>query len=428
MPSKSPNELGAAEAARMIAEGRLTAEALVRSCLERIDAREREVHAWVAFDPDLAIAEARARDRAGTRGPLHGIPVGFKDVIDTATLPTEYNSPIWRGHRPKADASCVATTRAAGGVVLGKTATTEFAYQHPSAARNPHNLAHTPGGSSSGSAAAVADAMVPIALGTQTGGSTIRPAAFCGVVGYKPSFGTINRAGLKFVAESLDTIGIMARSVEDVALAAHAIGGIAAADLATRPSRAPRIGFYRSRHWNDVDAATRALLERSATALGRAGASVHDLDPPPGFEALHDDHAVIIDYECARALAWEYAEHRDGLSAAITKHVETGRAFTRSRYETAMRNAVGYRARMREVFERFDVLLTPSARGEAPEGIASTGDSLMNKMWSLLGLPCVTLPVAKGPKGLPLGIQLVGPHDEDATTFVWAQWVAQALS
>ena len=240
------NRLSAADAARQIAAGRMTSEQLVRACLDRIAAREGEVRAWAHCEPDAAIAQAREVDRAGARGVLGGVPVGFKDVIDTADMPSEYNSPIYRGHRPRADAACVALVRDAGGVVLGKTVTTEFAWRVPAQTRNPHNPGHTPGGSSSGSAAAVADFMAPLAFGTQTGGSTIRPAAFCGIVGYKPSFGTINRAGLKALAESLDTIGILARTVEDCALLAHAVSARPVPDFAAEAIRPPRVGLCRT--------------------------------------------------------------------------------------------------------------------------------------------------------------------------------------
>ena len=421
------HELGAARAARMIAEGKLTAEALVLALLERIAARDPEVHAWVALDAEIAMLQARACDRRAERGPLHGIPVGVKDVIDTADFPTEYNSPIYRGHQPHTDAACVGLLKRAGGIVLGKTATTEFAYQHPCATRNPHNLEHTPGGSSSGSAAAVADGMVPLALGTQTGGSVIRPASFCGIVGYKPSFGTVNRAGLKFVAESLDTLGLVGRSVEDVALLAHALADVALPDLAAKPPRAPRVGLCRTPRWEEAHETTRSLVERAAKTLERAGAQVTDFDFGPGLAGIYDDHTVIMDHECARALAWEYGNRRELLSPSIAGHIEKGWGYPRTRYDEALRNGIGYRARIEEVFARQDFLLTPSAPGEAPQGIASTGSSIFNRAWTLLGVPCVTLPVFKGPGGLPIGIQVVGPFLGDTPTLQWAEWVRQAL-
>ncbi|HUF81031.1 MAG TPA: amidase, partial [Burkholderiales bacterium] len=275
-----PHKLSAAEAARRIANGELTSAALVAACLERIAARENDVQAWAFLDPELALGQARALDRERPRSALHGVPVGIKDVIDTADMPTEYNSPIYRGHRPKWDAACVALLRRAGCVILGKTATTEFANNHPAKTRNPLRLTHTPGGSSSGSAAAVADHMAPLALGTQTGGSTIRPAAYCGVVSCKPSFNSINRAGLKFVAESLDTIGLFARCPEDVALALHVLSGRALPDFGATASGKPRIGLVRTPRWQEADAATRAAIEDAAARLAKAGAQVAEFEPP----------------------------------------------------------------------------------------------------------------------------------------------------
>jgi amidase len=421
------HELGAARAAKMIAEGRLTAEALVNACLDRIAARDPEVHAWVALDADFALAQARACDRSPARGPLHGIPVGVKDVIDTADLPTEYNSPIYNGHRPKTDAACVGLVKRSGGIVLGKTATTEFAYQHPPATRNPHNLDHTPGGSSSGSAAAVADGMVPLALGTQTGGSVIRPASFCGIVGYKPSFGTVNRAGLKFLAESLDTLGMMGRTVEDVALLVHALAGVALPDLVSKPPRAPRAGLCRTPRWSEADPVTSGLIEQAAKTLELAGAQVTDFDYGPELAGIYDDHEVITNHECARAFEWEYANRRELLSPSIVRHIEKGWSYSRARYEQAIRNGMRYRARIEEVFASQDFLLTPSAPGEAPWGLANTGNPVFNGTWTFLGVPCVTLPVFAGASGLPIGIQIVGPYMGDTRTLQWAGWVRQVL-
>ena len=422
------NRLSATEAARQIAAGRITSEQLIRACLDRIAARESEVKAWSHCDPDAAIAQARAVDRAGARGVLGGVPVGFKDVIDTADLPSQYNSAIYRGHRPRTDASCVALVRNAGGVVLGKTVTTEFAWRVPGPTRNPHNPAHTPGGSSSGSAAAVADFMVPLAFGTQTGGSTIRPAAFCGIVGYKPSFGTINRAGLKALAESLDTIGIMARTVEDCALLGHAVSARALPDFAAAPSRAPRIGLCRTSRWKDASPDTHTLLGGTAAILSGKGAAVREIELPAEFDRLYEDQILIMHFEAARALAWERFNHPDLLSDDLRDTLAGAAATPREKYDEAMRRARACRQALADVFAECDVLLTPSAPGEAPAGLQSTGSSLFNRNWTLLGVPCVTLPAGRGATGLPLGVQFAGNYAEDERVLLAAEWARRALA
>jgi len=418
--------LSLSEAARRIERGELTAEALVASCLERIAARDERLRAWAFVDRDYALAQARALDRGPRRGPLHGLPFGIKDVLDTAELPTEYNSPIYRGHRPKVDAACVMELKRAGAVILGKTETTEFANNHPAPTRNPHNPAHTPGGSSSGSAAAVADLMVPASLGTQTGGSVIRPAAYCGVAALKPSFGSINRAGLKMVAESLDTIGIFAREVEDLALSLEAVAGRARPDFTAFDGK-PRVGLCRTPRWALADAATQANLEAAAQRLARAGAHVRDYDMPPGSEELFDRHKVIMGFETARALAWEYRTHPNNVSASLKPRLDEGWKVTRAAYDEMRATAERCRRALAQDMRDLDVLLTPSAPGEAPASLASTGDPVFNRAWTLLGNPCVTLPHGRGPQGLPLGVQLVGAFDGDAALLGWAKWAQRAL-
>ena len=418
--------LSAAEAARAIQAGRLSAEKLVAACLERIAARDGELAAWIHVNADASLAQARVLDRQAPQGPLHGIPVGIKDIIDTADMPTGYGSPIYRGHRPRADAAAVALLRRSGCVILGKTATAEFANLHPPATRNPRNPAHTPGGSSSGSAAAVADHMVPLALGTQTGGSMIRPAAFCGVIGLKPSFGSINRTGVKPVSDSLDTLGIFANSVEDAGLALHLLCGRSAPDFSAK-SAAPRIGFARTLRWKDADAATHAALDSAAGRLAAAGAEVKDAALPPAAEALFEAQGLIMDYETARSLAWEQSHDREAISATLRTRLERGWAVSRAQYDEARQTARDARRQFADLMRGFDLLLTPSARGEAPKGLASTGDSLFNRVWTLLGAPCVSLPWGSGPQGLPLGIQLVAAYEQDTALLVHAQWAAHAL-
>jgi Asp-tRNA(Asn)/Glu-tRNA(Gln) amidotransferase A subunit family amidase len=421
------NELSAAQAARLIETKEATAEALAAACLERIEERDEAVRAWAFIHGKEALAEARELDRMPRRSRLHGVPFGIKDIIDTADLPTEYNSPVYRGHRPRADASCVALLKEAGCLILGKTVTTEFANNHPSTTRNPHNAAHTPGGSSSGSAAAVADFMVPAALGTQTGGSVIRPAAYCGAFAIKPSFGSINRAGTKLVAESLDTIGIFARSAEDLSLSLQVLSGRPAAELKLS-SEKPRVGLCRTPRWEQADAATQSNLEAAAKRLAQAGARVRDFDLPPGADQLFDRHKVIMAYETARSLAWEYANHRGEISKTLLPRLEEGWQITRAEYDAMREHARQCRRALAEELPEVDFLLTPSAASEAPASLASTGDPVFNRAWTLLGVPCVTVPHGKGPHGLPLGVQLVGPFDGDMALIAWAQWVAEVLA
>ena len=425
MPARL-NEFSAAEAARRIESGELTAEALAAACLERIAERDDAVRAWAFIHAKQALAEARELDRMPRASRLHGVPFGVKDIIDTESLPTEYGSPIYRGHQPRADAACVALLRRAGCLLLGKTVTTEFANNHPSPTRNPHDPRHTPGGSSSGSAAAVADCMVPLALGTQTGGSVIRPAAYCGAFAVKPSFGSINRQGTKFVAESLDTIGIFSRTPEDLALALEVLSSRPAPDFAAFAGK-PRIGLCRTPRWQDADAATQANLEEAATRLSKAGAAVGDFELPAGSEALFERHKIIMGFESARALAWEYANFPEQISTTLKPRLDEAWQVTRAEYDAVRETARQCRRALADRMREVDFLLTPSAPSEAPRSLASTGDPVFNRAWTLFGLPCVTVPHGKGAHGLPLGVQLVGPFDGDAALLGWAHWADAAL-
>ena len=420
------NRLSAAEAARRLEAREITCEALAAACLERIAEREATVRAWAFVDPGQVLAQARALDRMPRRSRVHGLPLGVKDVIDTADQPTEYGSPIWRGHRPRADAAAVALLRHAGALILGKTHTTEFANNHPAPTRNPHDASHTPGGSSSGSAAAVADAMVPLALGTQTGGSVIRPAAFCGVYACKPSFGAVNRSGMKFDAESLDTIGVFARSVEDLALALEPLAG-RQAPVFGKTETHPRIGLCRTPSWRDADAATQANLEAAAHTLSKAGARVHNFELPPGSDQLFDRHKIIMGYENARALAWEYFNHAQKISADLKPRLDEGWQVTREEYDRLRAHASRCRTALADAMREVDFLLTPSARGEAPRDLTTTGDPVFNRAWTLFGVPCVTVPCGKGPHGLPLAVQLVGAFDGDNALLRWAHWASAIL-
>jgi Asp-tRNA(Asn)/Glu-tRNA(Gln) amidotransferase A subunit family amidase len=421
------NQLSAAEAVAQLAGGGLTAEALTHACLDRAEER-KSVKAWIWLDPEQALAQARAADRAGRPGLLAGLPIGVKDIIDTADMPTEHGSPIYRGNRPFADAACVALLRMAGAVILGKTVTTEFANRFPGATVNPHNPAHTPGGSSSGSAAGVADYQVPAALGTQTGGSTIRPAAFCGVVGYKPSFGEFSRGGIKLQCHNLDTLGVLCRSLDDLALLRAALTASPHRKI-DHAAAAPRIGICRTPAWGVAEPATQALIERSAARLAAAGARVSDISFAPEFAKILEHHRRIFNFEAARNYAYEYEEHHDLVSQVLRDTVLTpGRELPLDAYVEAIETADAFRRHLDDIFRDVDVLLTPSAAGEAPEGLGSTGDPSFNAIWTLAWTPSVTLPAGPGPKGLPLGIQLVGPRFRDEALLDAAAWVAARLS
>jgi Asp-tRNA(Asn)/Glu-tRNA(Gln) amidotransferase A subunit family amidase len=420
--------LSASEAAARIHEGKLTSEALVRSCLERIESRESQVKAWVHLDPDFALAQARECDRGATRGPLHGIPFAAKDVMDTADLPTEYGSPIYKGNRPKADAACVALTRAAGGVLLGKTVTTEFASRSPLGnTTNPHNPQHTPGGSSSGSAAAVGDFMVPLGFGTQTVGSVIRPAAFCGCIGYKPSFGEFSTQGVKQNTASFDTVGLFARAVEDLALFRAALTGFAAKPLAAVPIKDLKIGFCRML-WDRAEEYTKRLLEEAASALAKAGAKVSEVDLGTPFEQFEVMGRRINDYEFSRGLTWERQHHWDLLSKFQRDKFAGWLNISYEQYREAENVLAKCRSHLAEAMNDLDLLLTPSAPGEAPAGLSSTGDTSFNILSTWTYTPCVTLPVFTGPTGLPVGIQLIGHRNQDHRLLEAAQAVYRVLA
>lgn len=419
------NSLTARAALRLLETRELSAAALLRDCLERIAEREPVIGAWACLAAEPALAAARELDAGAWRGPLHGLPLGVKDIIDTVDLPTAYGSPIYAGHRPAWDAACVAAARAAGGIVLGKTVTTEFATYHPGKTANPHNPAHTPGGSSSGSAAAVADGMVPLAYGTQTAGSVIRPAAFCGVVGFKPSFGLISRAGVKVLAGALDTIGVFARDVADAALFAGVCAGV---DLGVPETSAPpRIGLCRGPHGDEAEPAARAVLEDAAARLSAAGAGVVDCTLPAAFAALSTAQTEIMAWEAARAFEYETRHHADALSPKLKSLIAQGAAIPFERHAANLAQAFECRRQFADVMRGCDALLTLSAAGEAPAGLAATGDPLFNRIWTLLGAPCVHLPIARGPRGLPLGVQMVGSESSDRATLAAAAWAFDVL-
>ena len=420
------NELPACDALARLARREISAEELVRACLARIAARDGEVRAWEILDKAGALAEARRIDGLRDPPPLRGLPVGIKDLIDTADLPTAYGSPIYRGHRPSQDAACVRALRTAGAVILGKTVTTEFAYFGPGPTRNPRDLRRTPGGSSSGSAAAVAEAMVPGALGTQTAGSIVRPASFCGVVGFKPTFGLLSLEGIRPLAPSLDTLGVLTRTAADVPLWMGALSGAVTASI-TMLKRPPCLGLCRTELWPRAAADTRQALEGVAQRLAREGAEIIEVELGPDFRGLADAQAAIMAAEMAASLRPERTGDPDRLSAKLREQLETGDRLTPERLAAARAQADRCRALFPSALAGCDALITPSAIGEAPIGLESTGDPIFNRIWTLLHVPCLSLPAAVGASGLPIGAQFVGLAGEDSSLLAVAAWAENHL-
>ncbi len=442
MEAVSPASLAATEAARRIREGLLTSEELVSACLERIRALEPTVQAWTFLDEQYALEQARAADerkRAGEPiGPLHGVPVGLKDIIDTADMPTENGTVLHKGRTPRDDAAVVKALRAAGAVILGKTVTTECAYFAPGKTRNPHNPEHTPGGSSSGSAAAVAAGMVPLALGSQTNGSTIRPAAFCGAYGFKPTHGLIPRSGVLELSRTLDHVGLFARTIDDIALLAEELAGYHERDPDTRPraripfqmisSEAPPIepmlAFVKTPHWEKVDVETRAAL---AELIGALGERVEDVELFPSATEAWNWHKTIMEAEMAANFEPEWQQGRNRLSDQLRSLLERGREIRAVDYQRALRRIRPMVESFDELFmERYDAVLTPAAPGTAPKGLAATGDPSFCTLWTLCGMPAISLPLMQGSDGLPLGVQLVGRRGFDARLLRTARWLVEA--
>jgi Asp-tRNA(Asn)/Glu-tRNA(Gln) amidotransferase A subunit family amidase len=408
--------------ARALATRDLSAATLAEALIERSHALDPVLHVWAAFDAAAARERARALDDSPVRGPLHGLPLAVKDIIDTAGIPTTYGSPIYAGHVPAQDAACVSLAKAAGAWVLGKTLSTEFANMHPAATRNPHDHAHTPGGSSSGSAAAVAAGLVPFALGTQTAGSVIRPAAFCGVVGYKPSPGRIARSGVKLNSDTLDEVGIFARSVDDVVLLANVLGGAADASPFV-----PRFGLSLTTQAAQLSGDMLRAMAASANRLSAGGASVRDVECRASFDSLFEAQRIVQAVETASALAPELAYRRAALSPVLAAFLDDARRIAPEAYAAALARRRGARADLDMLFADVDVLLAPAAPGVAPPTLETTGDPLFSRPWQLLGCPCVALPAGHDAAGMPLGVQIIGRPQDDARTLAAAAWALAAL-
>ena len=414
------NRLTATEAAKAIASGALKPDALAESCLERIAARG-ELKAWAYVDRDTALKNARICGQ----GVLRGIPVGVKDVIDTADMPTEYGSVLHKGFRPDQDSACVAATRASGGVILGKTATTEFASPWQMGAKNPHDMTRTPGVSSSGSAAAVADFHVPLAFGTQTGGSTVRPASYCGIWGLKASLDGIDRGGVHHLKKSIDTLGVFARTLDDVNLF---MAGLTNKPLGSLDGASkPRNGICRTPEWKDAEPATVEAIDRAKKALEKAGAAVDEVELPRGYDHAMAAFRTITTRENLRMLMDEINRGEDTLNPWIREGIAAARQVGPTDYEMANFGTGFYRQNYAKIFDSHDALLTPSANGEAPKGLEGATLGQFNSFWTWMYGPALNIPAFLGPSKMPVGVTLVGKQGEDAKLLQTARWVEKAL-
>jgi Asp-tRNA(Asn)/Glu-tRNA(Gln) amidotransferase A subunit family amidase len=434
------HSLSASEAARLIRDGVISSEQLVEACLARIREIDPQVQAWAFLDSDHVLAQARAADALRLEGkppgPLHGVPVGIKDIFDTADMPTEYGSVIHSGRTPSRDATAVSKLRAAGAVIMGKTVTTEFAYFFPGKTRNPHNPEHTPGGSSSGSAAAVAASMVPLALGSQTNGSTIRPAAYCGVIGFKPTHGLISRHRVFPLSRTLDHVGLFARSIDDIALLAEQLVGYDENDPDTRPRARipfseiaaeepplpPMFAFIKTPMWERADDETK---EGFSEMIGDLGNQVEEVELFPSALEAWQWHQTIMAPEMAFNLEREWKNGGERLSEQLRTQIERGREVRAVEYQHALAQINPIHESFVELFEqRYDAILTPAAPSAAPKGLASTGDPSFCTLWTLCGMPAISLPLLQSTSGLPIGVQLVGPRLGDARLLRTARWLA----
>lgn len=420
-----PSIHGSAVSARQrMDDGTTTPVELLAVYLEQIERREPAVKAWRHLDVAQATAAAKRAERSATRGKLWGIPVAIKDIVDTVDMPTGYGSMIYAGHRPAADAACVARIRDAGGIILGKTVSTEFAYFEPGPTANPHALHHTPGGSSSGSAAAVADRMVPLAIGTQTAGSVIRPAAYCGVLGYKSSHGLFSLAGIKTFAHSFDSLGLFARYTADLALLAEVILGSGLGSAVRAAS--PVIGVCRIPGAPTIDEPSERLLGSFVNRLAVAGAKSVEIQFPQDFIELAELHKLVMAYEAARNYSFELLAHRPAISAALLALLDEGARVSFADYRAAQRKLAGWAPFVQGLFETYDALLAPSAPGVAPLATSGTGDPWHSRIWTALGLPSVSVPIGASATGLPIGAQLIGAYLDDGRLLGTVQWIEDA--
>lgn len=418
-------ELSVTSAANGVKAGDFSCEELVRSCLTRIEEKEKDVLAWENLNPGFALEEARKRDRSEIKGYLHGVPVGVKDIIDTVDFPTSYGSPMFKSHVPEKNAICINRLTNAGAIILGKTVSTEFAYLNPGKTRNPHKPEHTPGGSSSGSAAAVADFHVPCALGTQTAGSIIRPASFCGVTGYKPGIHSYPIDGIHPFAPSFDTLGSFTRSVTDLLMLHNVLSG---KEIISRSVKPAHIALIKSPVWHQAQPETVAMMTSLEKQLRSASLHVDEPELDSVFDHIHEAHVSVMLYECTRSLHKIYERDSTQLSAKLKADFEKGLQITAEQVEESRQCIQKCKVKIGEVLSPYDLILTPSAPGYAPEGLETTGDPVFNRMWTALTLPCISLPVPGKDKTLPLGVQLIGKQYEDAELLNHALWLESFLN
>jgi Asp-tRNA(Asn)/Glu-tRNA(Gln) amidotransferase A subunit family amidase len=444
---KNANLLSALEAREAIEEGILTSVELVEACFERIDEVEESIGAWAYLDRETALEQARQADNFRRRGlplgALHGLPVGIKDIIDTSDYPTERGSVIYQGRTPTTDATLVSLLREAGAIILGKTVTTELAVYTPGKTRNPHNTEHTPGGSSSGSAAAVAAGMVALSVGTQTNGSVIRPASYCGVYGFKPSFARISRSGIMTQSKPLDTVGVFARSLEDLALisdvlmrfdsqdsdmkpvAPPCIAGVMAEDVPVNP----HFAFVRTPMWGQVEQSTKDGFRELIDSVNEENSVIIDVvDLPAQFGDIYKDHRNIMETDLAASFAKEYRDSKSQLSAELCEMIERGQKVLATEYNASLSKIKDYSEYLNDFFDEYDAILTPSTPGAAPAGIDNTGSPIMNTIWTSCGNPVINLPLLQNLDGLPVGVQIVAGKGDDARLFRTSRWLLEFLN
>jgi len=450
MQNKYPDSaytLSAREARALIDDGVLTSQQLVEACLDRIEELEASIGAWAHLDRELALEQARAADAFRSRGlptgALHGLPIGIKDIIDVSGFPTEDGTVLHKGRAPSTDATLVSLLKEAGAIILGKTVTTELAVYAPGKTRNPHNTEHTPGGSSSGSAAAVACAMVPLAVGTQTNGSLIRPASYCGVYAFKPSFARISRFGVLKQSSPLDTVGVFARNLEDLALIADVLMRYDGQDSDMKPTAPPCINkimeqpvpaqphfaFVRTAKWDQIEQSSKDGFRELIDAVNeKTEGSIDIVSLPSVFDDLHDHHRTIMEADLAKSFASEYSDGKAKLSTVLCEMIERGQKVSTTEYSSSVAKIKEYGDILQTIFEDYEAILTPAASGPAPQGLESTGSPVFSTIWTFCGNPAINLPILQGANDLPVGVQVVGDKGDDARLFRTSRWLLELLN